>query len=194
LLQRVADALMMSHTVTHRTHTLCCSVLQRVAVCCSMLQTQLCHHTHSRIHNPHTVLQCVAACCSVLQCAADTIMTSHTAAHTTYTLCCSALQRVAACCSVLQRVADTIMTSHSETSQAQSQRHNMCHVSDMLQRVAVQYTVLQCVKCLAFCVCVCVVAVCCSLCVCVRCGTIHLSRRDTTQVMTLSHEHSCFAL
>ena len=41
-------------------------VLQRVAVCCSVLQCVLCS-TSSRTH---TVLQSLAACCSLLQCVA----------------------------------------------------------------------------------------------------------------------------
>jgi len=55
------------------------SVLQCVAVCCSVLQCVAveCMYLLS-------VLQCVAVCCSVLQCVA---------------VCCSVLQCVAVCCS-----------------------------------------------------------------------------------------------
>ena len=59
----------------------CCSVLQCLAVCCSVLQSvAVCCR----------VLQSVAECCRVLQCVA---------------VCCSVLQCVAVCCSVLQCVA-----------------------------------------------------------------------------------------
>jgi len=75
------------------------SVLQRVAACCSVLQSNgsLYRHTHWGVcfgfsAQPFvnvavccSVLQCVAVCCSVLQCAA---------------VCCSVLQCVAVCCSV----------------------------------------------------------------------------------------------
>jgi len=53
--------------------TVCCRVLQRVAVCCGVL------HLHTYVH--HTVRQGPLKC-SVLQCAA---------------VCCSVLQRVAVC-------------------------------------------------------------------------------------------------
>jgi len=60
----------------------CCSVLQCVAVCCSVLQvsllidTSLSKHVKHLANNPTSlhsscsVLQCVAVCCSVLQCVA----------------------------------------------------------------------------------------------------------------------------
>jgi len=57
-----------------------CSVLQCVAVCCSVLQ----HTTEVGMHSG--ALHCVAVCCSVLQC--DVV-------------CCSVLRYVAVCCSVL---------------------------------------------------------------------------------------------
>ena len=43
--------------------SVCCSVLQCVAVCCSVLLDLLLFHDVG-------VLQCVAVCCSVLQCVA----------------------------------------------------------------------------------------------------------------------------
>jgi len=55
----------------------CCSVLQCVAVCCSVC----------------SVMRCVAVCCSALQCVA------------VCAVCCSVLQNVAECCRVLQSVA-----------------------------------------------------------------------------------------
>ena len=61
--------------------TVCCSVLQRVAACCSALYVLLSYGT-CRVCS--SVLQCIAACCSMLQRVA---------------IPCSVLQRVAACCS-----------------------------------------------------------------------------------------------
>ena len=68
-----------------------CSVLQRVAVCCSVLQCSprmICARSATCFRR--SMLQCVAVCCSVLQCVA---------------VLCNVLQCVAVCCSVLQCVA-----------------------------------------------------------------------------------------
>jgi len=69
-----------------------CSVLQGVAVCCSVLQDDRQEHLGAAFTY---VIQCVAEhcgmCCRELQCVAA---------------CCSVLQRVAACCSVLQRFVE----------------------------------------------------------------------------------------
>ena len=69
-------------------------MLQRVAMCCSVLHCEVVFVVSQKKHDlfhcrSHDlgVLQRVAACCSMLQ---------HVAA------CCSMLQRVAMCCSVLQ--------------------------------------------------------------------------------------------
>jgi len=66
--------------------SVCCGVLQCVAVCCS--------HMHTPVTCIQSVLQCAAVCCSeccsMLQCVA---------------VCCSVLQYVAVCCSMLQHVA-----------------------------------------------------------------------------------------
>jgi len=59
----------------------CCSVVQCVAVCCS-------------------ALQCVAVCCSVLQCVA---------------VCCSVLQSVAVYCTILQCVIN-LMYIHASSN------------------------------------------------------------------------------
>jgi len=50
----------------------CCSVLQCVAVCCSVLQLEygLEGSNVSSMFQEVCVLQCVAVCCSVLQCLA----------------------------------------------------------------------------------------------------------------------------
>jgi len=47
----------------------CCSVLQCVAVCCSVLQRFVADRLHVAGHESHhcPMLQCVAVCCSVLQ-------------------------------------------------------------------------------------------------------------------------------
>jgi len=68
----------MQHTVLQCV-AVCCSVLECGGVCCS-------------------VLQCVAVCCSV-----SLRKTLYTPWKTLYnTVCCSVLQCVAVCCSVLQ--------------------------------------------------------------------------------------------
>ena len=69
----------------------CCSVLQCVAACCSVLQCVLqcvvvCCGLWKGCHAPFKQVKCVAVCCSVLQCVA---------------ICCSMLQYVAVCCSML---------------------------------------------------------------------------------------------
>jgi len=81
--------MMEQESLTHkRVSFVRCSVLQRVAVSCSVLQcavkcgAQLCIAQESL----YCAVQCVAVCCSVLQCVA---------------VCCSVLQCVAVCCSVL---------------------------------------------------------------------------------------------
>jgi len=59
----------------------CCSVVQCVAVCCSVLYTYGMQARGTKQYELHAV-QCVAVCCSVLQCVA---------------VCCSVLQCVAVC-------------------------------------------------------------------------------------------------
>jgi len=74
-----------------------CSVVQRVAVCCSVSKLE-----RSKVICPQLYIVCViAACCSVLQCAT--------------VWCCSVLQCVAVCCSVLQCVV-TQYLAHPSTS------------------------------------------------------------------------------
>jgi len=95
---------------------MCFSVLQYVAVCCSVLQF------HTRCPGGATgvcifgrvlqrlyadaftmcVLQCVAVCCSVLQCVAATHLTRECLYHVCVAVRCSVLQCV--CCRVLQCV------------------------------------------------------------------------------------------
>ena len=75
VLQCVAECLQCVYSVFTVGLQYVCSVLQWVAVCCSVCAV---------------CLQCVAVCCSVMQCV---------------TACCSVSQCVAVCCSVLQCVA-----------------------------------------------------------------------------------------
>jgi len=74
----------------------CCSALQCVTVCGSVLPSSLIHSTTGR-----GVLQCVAVGCGVLQCAAVccSVLLSSLMHSTTWKRC------VAVCCSVLQCVA-----------------------------------------------------------------------------------------
>jgi len=67
-------------------------VLQRVAVCCSVLQcvAMLYFSAIQCEEDIHSTLFVTLVCCSVLQCVA---------------VCCSVLQCVAVCCSALQCVA-----------------------------------------------------------------------------------------
>jgi len=132
----------------------CCSVLQRVAACRSMLQRLQCVFNTlstwmqiaigSRLYCS-AMLQCVVLCCSVLQCIA---------------VRCSALQCVAAC---LRYTVDLIadrdwVTLLQVCCSAMMQCVAFCYVAvccRVLQCVAVCYSVLQCV------------AVCCSVLQCV---------------------------
>jgi len=69
------------------------SVLQSIAVCCSVLHclAMSCRACRLlRISTLPSVVQSIAVCCSILQCVA---------------VCCSILQCVAVCCSILQCVA-----------------------------------------------------------------------------------------
>ena len=74
----------------------CCSVMQCVAVCCSV---------HSLLHRIFwKMLQCNAVCCSVLQYA----LASAEDFLKVVAVCCSVLQCVAVCCSVLQCVLQRV--------------------------------------------------------------------------------------
>ena len=89
----MSESLRHSDPITTRTLCVaaCCSVLQRVAACCSVTTRTL----------------CVAACCSALQRVAASLLArsrSQTSSPAD-AVCCSVLQCVAACCSVLQHVA-----------------------------------------------------------------------------------------
>jgi len=73
-----------------------CSVLQRVAVCCSVEHCLVLYC----VFNIY-LLQCVAVCCSVFLCFAVLSVVWSCTAFSTY-VCCSVLQWVAVCCSVVQ--------------------------------------------------------------------------------------------
>ena len=76
-----------------------CSVLQRVAVCCSVVYPFGASFTGMMCCS---VLQCVAVCCSVLQCVAVSYIPLERALRVwCVPECCSLLQRVAVCCSVV---------------------------------------------------------------------------------------------
>jgi len=118
----------------------CCSVLQCVAVCCSVFSVLQCvavccgvsQHVAMRcnvlqcvalscalLHLPQRasmccrVLQCVAECCSVLQCVAECC----TVRRVLYcaAVCCCALQCVVVCCCVLQCFAVYIRDSSASS-------------------------------------------------------------------------------
>jgi len=86
VLHCVAVCCSVRHTSTSESVYESVSVLQCVAVCCS-------------------VLQCVAACCSVLQCVALLDILLLVRVSMRVSMCCSVLQCVAVCCNVLQSVA-----------------------------------------------------------------------------------------
>ena len=77
----------------------CCSVLQCVAVCCSVLPATTTKTRSVAVFC--SVLQCVAVHCSVLQC----VLTAPFFGATPKLEYCSVLQDVAVCCSVLQCIA-----------------------------------------------------------------------------------------
>ena len=125
---------------------MCCSVLQCVAVCSSVLQGVFCIQSYKKVSSIAThgvesrflrnVLQCVAVLvgyCSVLRCDA---------------VCCSGLHGVAVCCSVLQLVPCITKALNFKASSPPSCRSVLqcvvvcCSVS---RCVAVCYSVLQCV-------------------------------------------------
>ena len=93
------------------------SVLQCVAVCCSVLQCVVVPvggNSHvAWVAVFCSVLQCVAVCCRVLQCVVVPVGgNSHVACVAVccrvlqcVTVCCRVLQSVAVCCSVLQCLA-----------------------------------------------------------------------------------------
>ena len=97
----------LQHTATH------CNTLQHTATHCSMWQ---CAISQNRLDVEDSLVQCVAVCCSVLQCVAaccsvlQYVAVCYLSKSTwrrglSSSVCCSVLQCVAVCCSVLQCVA-----------------------------------------------------------------------------------------
>jgi len=78
------------------------SVLQCVAVCCSVLYCSTLHSVAMQLQYTacRRVLQFVAMCCTVLQ---DIVVCRGVVQHAV--VCCSVLQCVAVCCRVLQCAA-----------------------------------------------------------------------------------------
>jgi len=126
--------------------TVCCSVLQSVAVikhgtAATVFQWLRLHKSiqQSEFVNGmycsvlHYVAECVAVCCSVLQRVAVCCSVLQCVA-----VCCSVLQRVAVCCSVLQCVAYMAVRA-----QEISWIYRVCVCCSVLQCVAVCRSVLQ---------------------------------------------------
>jgi len=80
-----------------------CSVLQRVAVCYSVLQCDKARllQDYVLVAECCSVLRCVAVCCSVLRCVA--VCCSGAVRCKCAAVCCSVLQCAAVCCSVPKR-------------------------------------------------------------------------------------------
>ena len=96
----------------------CRSKLQRVAVWCCTIQTNPCIHTHTCMCCS-SMLQCLALCCSVFQCVAVSLRKpSPTHPYRKVLQCialgCTVLPCVALCCSVLQCLFKKILT-HNHT-------------------------------------------------------------------------------
>ena len=101
---------------------MCCSVLQCVAVCCSLYQ-ESCVRLLQTFPGRGW---CVGACCSVLQYVAVFIKRAvcnfrrHSLGDwrgryvAACSVCCSALQRVAACCSVLQCTSGEVCVTFAD--------------------------------------------------------------------------------
>ena len=179
---------------------MCCSMLQRVAVCCGVLQCVTLDATTEtslwRCSVCCSMLQCVAACCGVLWCVAVIYRVLQCVA-----VCCSVLQLVTAYCSELQRVAvfEVRCPKPDEPTEAVSVLQHVagcCSVLQgvagccrVLQRVAACCSVLQCVtldatnktsirRRLVCCSVLQCVAVCCSLLQCVAAYYLRCYERD----------------
>jgi len=113
-------------------HTACCSVLQRVAVCCT--------DPHGGLLSRSKGVMSHTACCSMLQCVAVTLTVS--CCHAPRELCHE--QRIAECCSVLQR--DAVCCSDPHGILLSRSKEVMAHAAccSVLQCVAMCCSVLQC--------------------------------------------------
>ena len=139
------------------THKLCCSVLQCVAVCCSVSHTKSArYHTHnSKLTHKLccSVLQRVSVCCSVLQCVAHKVCsTSHTQQrvdaqslpvqrHTKSAV----TQTVRRCASESERLCQKVK-SDCVRKWSQCVERQQGDTQSVLQCVAVCCNVLQCVE------------------------------------------------
>jgi len=92
----------------HRFETVCCSVLQCVAVCGSVMQCfTVCCNVLQSVAVCGSVLQCVTVCCSVLQrVAVCCSLLQYVVSCVCVTVCCSVLQCIVICCGVSKYVAD----------------------------------------------------------------------------------------
>jgi len=126
-----------------------CSVLQCVALCCSV--QSVVYFVTNREPTHCSVLQCVAVCCRILQCVAVHnqfgVLSGHSCLLTLHcnTLVnselkhCSVLQRVAVCCRPLYYVAVFCRVYPFDALQCVADRYIMC----ALQCVADRYIMLQ---------------------------------------------------
>jgi len=167
----------------------CCSVLQCIAACCSVLRmccSMLQCVRSEKVSRILCVLQCIAACCSVLcMCCRMLQCADYTGLRQGVVVCCSVLQCVAVCCvcipvccSVLRYVAMCCgmnIVGHGRKGYGPRQSVGFSLCCSVLQRVAACCSVLQCVavccsvlQCVAACCSVLQrVAVCCSVLQCV---------------------------
>jgi len=147
---------------------ICCSVLQRVAACCGVLQSldsfirviwliltgDTTYKEDLQYAERCSVLQCVAVCCSVLQCVAACCTMTHSYVwhdlqkwHTLrrvshgVAVCCRVLQCVAVCCRLIRIFNNTCTRDQHYAPGVDS--HRLC--CSVLQCVAVCCSVLQCI-------------------------------------------------
>jgi len=123
------------------TYTVCCSVLQYVAVCCSVL-----HSLHARLSRRkcHRLYWC-SMCCSVVQGVAVCCSVLHSPHSRPSRRKCQRLFSCSMCCSVLQCVADH-WDVHVDSAYARFNRVLCVAVCcSVLQCAAVCCSVLQCV-------------------------------------------------
>jgi len=128
----------------------CCSVVHCVAVCCSGLQffTVQCSVVRGgRCVGLNTRCLCVAVCFMRVACGAA----SRACCSTLYcvALCCSVLQYIIVCCSMSQ-LSTFVSVEQQLALRNKGVRHTervraCCSALQCLERVAVCYTVVQCV-------------------------------------------------
>jgi len=125
--------------IINATDYVCCSVLQCVAVCYSVVQ-----------HVAVLGMQCVAVCCSVLQCGAAccSVMYDIRIVYATDDVCCSVLQcvaAVAACCSVMYERCIPYATHDPNGAYISFMHlnkescHDICHIYIWTKHVYISY-------------------------------------------------------